>query len=107
MEHGKNVICEKPFTTTTAEAVELTRLAKENHLFLIRNLPAEHLWISTCIIFIFWLVVLYVNAVVPKIPPVKTMFRSWVKKDISMSVPEAVIVKTADLYSVIQNVLFV
>ena len=187
LEHGKNVICEKPFTVTAAEAVELIRLAKENHLFLfeaittlhqpgfhwvrknisllgsikmisltfcqyssgmtpsfpasfqlflIRNLPVERFGISTCIIFIFWLVclenqtvsnispghmktalihmvflfsslvILSANAVVPKTPPVKITFRSWAKKDISMSVLEAVIVKTADLYSVIQNVLF-
>lgn len=75
----------------------------------VSNISPEHMkMVLIHMVFLFFsLVILYVNAVVPKIPPVKTMFRSWVKKDISMSVPEAVIVKTADLYSVIQNVLFV
>ena len=42
LEHGKNVICEKPFTATTAEAVELIRLAKENHLFLFEAITTLH-----------------------------------------------------------------
>lgn len=187
LEHGKNVICEKPFTVTAAEAVELIRLAKENHLFLFEaittlhqpgfhwvrknisllgsikmisltfcqyssrydslisgklpnvfnpefaggalmdiNLYNIHFWLvclenqtvsnispghmKTALIHMVFLfsslVILSANAVVPKTPPVKITFRSWAKKDISMSVLEAVIVKTADLYSVIQNVLF-
>ena len=32
--YGKNVICEKPFTPTAAEAEELIRMAKDRHLFL-------------------------------------------------------------------------
>ena len=42
LEHGKNVICEKPFTVTAAEAVELIRLAKENHLFLFEAITTLH-----------------------------------------------------------------
>ena len=42
LEHGKNVICEKPFTATTTEAVELIRLAKENHLFLFEAITTLH-----------------------------------------------------------------
>ena len=34
LSHGKHVICEKPFTPTVAEAVELIQMAKEKHLFL-------------------------------------------------------------------------
>lgn len=34
LEKGKNVICEKPFTSTVKEAKELIDLAKEKHLFL-------------------------------------------------------------------------
>ena len=42
LEHGKNVICEKPFTATAAEAVELIRLAKENQLFLFEAITTLH-----------------------------------------------------------------
>lgn len=34
LEKGKNVICEKPFTSTVQEAKKLVNLAKEKHLFL-------------------------------------------------------------------------
>lgn len=34
LEKGKNVICEKPFTSTVKEAKHLMNLAKEKHLFL-------------------------------------------------------------------------
>lgn len=40
--HGRNVICEKPFTTTASEAVELIRLAKEKHLFLFEAITTLH-----------------------------------------------------------------
>jgi len=39
LEHGKNVICEKPFTPTWKEAKELTELAKANGLFLFDAVP--------------------------------------------------------------------
>ena len=35
LEHGKNVLCEKPFVPTVAEADELIALAKEKDLYLI------------------------------------------------------------------------
>ena len=35
LEHGKNVLCEKPFVPTAAEADELIALAKEKGLYLI------------------------------------------------------------------------
>ena len=35
LEHGKNVLCEKPFVPTAAEADELIALAKEKDLYLI------------------------------------------------------------------------
>ena len=35
LEHGKNVLCEKPFVPTAAEAEELIALAKEKDLYLI------------------------------------------------------------------------
>lgn len=38
LEAGKNVICEKPFTPTAAEADELISLAKEKHLFLFEGI---------------------------------------------------------------------
>ena len=34
LEHGKNVLCEKPFVPTAAEARELIALAKEKNLYL-------------------------------------------------------------------------
>lgn len=34
LEHGKNVLCEKPFVPTAAEARELIELAKEKNLYL-------------------------------------------------------------------------
>ena len=41
--HGKNVICEKPFTTTSAEAEELIELSKEKGLFLFDAVPPSFL----------------------------------------------------------------
>ena len=35
LEHGKNVLCEKPFVPTAAEADELIALAKEKGLYLV------------------------------------------------------------------------
>lgn len=40
--HGKNVICEKPFVPTMAEAEELIALAKERHLFLFEGITTLH-----------------------------------------------------------------
>lgn len=40
---GKHVLCEKPFTSTSAQARELAALAKEKHLFLLEAiLPLFH-----------------------------------------------------------------
>jgi predicted dehydrogenase len=54
LEYGKNVICEKPFTTTVKESKELIRLAKDRGLFLFEaitlmyspnyNLIKQHLF---------------------------------------------------------------
>ena len=44
-EHGKNVICEKPFVQSTAEAEELKKLADEKDLIIaeaITNLYLEN-----------------------------------------------------------------
>lgn len=46
LEHGKHVLCEKPFTINEAQARELYQLAEEKHLFLM-----EAFWI--------WLLPLY------------------------------------------------
>lgn len=46
LEHGKHVLCEKPFTINETQAQELYRLAEEKHLFLM-----EAFWI--------WLLPLY------------------------------------------------
>lgn len=43
LEHGKNVICEKPFTTTLEKAKELVLLAKERNLFLFDAVPPSFL----------------------------------------------------------------
>lgn len=43
LEHGKNVICEKPFTTTLEKTKELIRLAKEKGLFLFDAVPPSFL----------------------------------------------------------------
>lgn len=40
---GKNVICEKPFCTKSEQVLELTALAKENHLFLADAVPTAFL----------------------------------------------------------------
>ena len=39
---GKHVICEKPFTPTVAEALELIALAKEKHLLLFEAITLAH-----------------------------------------------------------------
>lgn len=41
--YGKNVICEKPFTVTSAQARELVRLAKQKHLFLLEGITTMYL----------------------------------------------------------------
>lgn len=46
LEHGKHVLCEKPFTVNEAQARQLYQLAEEKHLFLM-----EAFWI--------WLLPLY------------------------------------------------
>ena len=40
LEHGKHVLCEKPFTIKDKQAQELYRLARDRHLFIM-----EGLWI--------------------------------------------------------------
>lgn len=40
LEHGKHVLCEKPFTINDKQAQELYRLARDRHLFIM-----EGLWI--------------------------------------------------------------
>ena len=39
---GKNVLCEKPFVPTVAEADDLIGLAKERHLFLFEAITTAH-----------------------------------------------------------------
>jgi predicted dehydrogenase len=41
--HGKNVICEKPFVSTSGELKDLIRLARERGLFLLEALTVPHL----------------------------------------------------------------
>lgn len=41
--HGKNVICEKPFTSNSEELKELIHLAKKNHCFLFEAIIPIHL----------------------------------------------------------------
>lgn len=43
LEYGKNVICEKPFTTTREKAAELISMAKEKGLFLFDAVPPSFL----------------------------------------------------------------
>lgn len=43
MEAGKNVICEKPFTSTTAELDHLTAVAKAKKLFLFEAIVTVHM----------------------------------------------------------------
>ncbi len=43
LEHGKNVLCEKPFTSTVREADDLIRLARERRLFLYEMVPTAYL----------------------------------------------------------------
>jgi predicted dehydrogenase len=43
LQSGKNVICEKPFTSTVAEVKTLINLAKEKNLFLFEAITTLHL----------------------------------------------------------------
>lgn len=43
LEHGKNVLCEKPFCTKREQVLELTRMAKERGLFLVEAVPTAFL----------------------------------------------------------------
>lgn len=43
LQNGKNVICEKPFTSTVEEAKSLIDLAKEKNLFLFEAITTLHL----------------------------------------------------------------
>ncbi len=43
LEKGKNVICEKPFTSRIEELEELSQLAKEKHLFLFEAISTQYL----------------------------------------------------------------
>jgi len=43
LEHGKNVICEKPFTSTYSEARELAEIAKQKQLFLFEAITTTYL----------------------------------------------------------------
>lgn len=43
LERGKNVICEKPFTSTTAEVNELIDIAKSNNLFLFEAISTIYM----------------------------------------------------------------
>ena len=42
LEYGKHVICEKPFTITLEETLDLIHIAKENHLFLFEAITTAH-----------------------------------------------------------------
>ena len=43
LEHGKNVICEKPFVLSTAEAKELKQIADEHNLILVEAITNIYL----------------------------------------------------------------
>ncbi|WP_411350354.1 Gfo/Idh/MocA family protein [Paenibacillus sp. WLX2291] len=43
LQHGKHVICEKPFTSNAHELQQLIQLAKEKHLFLFEAITNIHL----------------------------------------------------------------
>jgi scyllo-inositol 2-dehydrogenase (NADP+) len=43
LNHGKHVICEKPFTSTVEETESLIRLAKEKNLMLFEGITTIHL----------------------------------------------------------------
>jgi predicted dehydrogenase len=43
LEHGKNVICEKPFTSTSKETGHLISLARQHHLMLFEAITNIHL----------------------------------------------------------------
>ncbi|MEK5036722.1 Gfo/Idh/MocA family protein [Sporosarcina sp. FSL K6-3457] len=43
LEHGKHVICEKPFTSTVSETENLMKLARKNRLMLFEGITTIHL----------------------------------------------------------------
>lgn len=43
LEHGKNVICEKPFCAKRSQVEEVVRIAKEKNLFLVDAVPTAFL----------------------------------------------------------------
>jgi len=43
LEHGKHVICEKPFTSTSKEAEKVIQLAKEKNLMLFEAISTIHM----------------------------------------------------------------
>lgn len=43
IENGKNVICEKPYVSTVAEAKELKKLADEHHVIIVEAITNIHL----------------------------------------------------------------
>ena len=43
LEHGKHVICEKPFTVHLEEAKELVQIAKERNKFLIEGITTMYM----------------------------------------------------------------
>lgn len=43
LEHGKHVICEKPFVATPEEAIELKKIADEHHVFLVEAITNIYL----------------------------------------------------------------
>lgn len=43
LEHGKHVICEKPFTSTVSETESLMKLARQNGLMLFEGITTIHL----------------------------------------------------------------
>ena len=51
LEHGKNVICEKPFVESTEQAKELKRLADEKDLIQIKMVGPWWIWTFTTSIF--------------------------------------------------------
>lgn len=43
LEHGKHVICEKPFVATPEEAIELKKIADQHHVFLVEAITNIYL----------------------------------------------------------------
>ena len=123
--HGRNVICEKPFTQQLQKLLNLS-VSQKKHLFLFKAITTLHQpgfhWVRKNISLIGNVKMVsltfcqyssrydalmsgklpnvfnpkFANAAEPKTPPAKTTFRLWGRKDISISAPEAAIVKTAD-----------